>query len=309
LSEASKLRVYGAVVISMIFWAFSFIWFKVANETLKPITIVFLRLVLAVIMLFTYLSLKKKFQKIRKEHRRLFLLLALFEPFLYFLGESNGLTYVTSTTGSVIISTIPVIAAIGARFVFREKLRTLNYAGIMLSFIGIIIFVINPGGSLSFNIKGLLLLGLAVVSAVGYNLVLSTLVGSYGSVFIVFVQNVIGAVLFLPVFLVTDLGTFIHSSYTLKTFVPVIELAFFASCGAFILFAFSVRHMGISKANAFTNCIPVFTAIFSFIILHEKLTFQNIAGMAIVITGIFLSQANRKKEDIDDALALTGKTA
>jgi drug/metabolite transporter (DMT)-like permease len=305
----NRFRIFGAVMLSMIFWAFSFIWFKIANESFPPITIVFIRLVLAVIILTTYLTIKGKFQKIKKEDRKLFLLLAVFEPFFYFLGESNGLTYVSSTTGSVIISTIPVIAAIAAWLLFGEKLRALNYAGIFLSFAGIIVFVLGPGGKLTFNFIGLLFLGLAVISAVGYNLTLSRLVGSYSPVFIVHVQNVIGAVLFLPVFLFNDLSSFISSTHTLKSYIPIIELSVFASCGAFILFAFSVRKMGISKANAFTNFIPIFTAIFSLLIMGDKLTIQNFAGMAIVITGLFLSQSDRRRKDLDDAMALTGKTA
>jgi drug/metabolite transporter (DMT)-like permease len=92
-------------------------------------------------------------------------------------------------------------------------------------------------------------------------------------------------------------------------FKPIIELAVFASCGAFILFAYSVQKMGITKANVFSNCIPVFTAIFSFIILGEKLTIQNIIGMAIVIAGLIMSQMNGTKKNLEEALAFTGKTA
>ena len=92
-------------------------------------------------------------------------------------------------------------------------------------------------------------------------------------------------------------------------FLPIIELAVFASCGAFILFAYSVRNIGILKANVFTNCIPIFTAVFSFILLGDKLTVQNIIGMVIVIAGLFMSQMNGRKKIIDEALTLTGKTA
>ena len=67
--------------------------------------------------------------------------------------------------------------------------------------------------------------------------------------------------------------------------------------------------MGITKANVFSNCIPVFTALFSFILMGEKLTVQNIAGMIIVIAGLFMSQMNGRNKSINDALALTGKTA
>jgi drug/metabolite transporter (DMT)-like permease len=236
-------------------------------------------------------------------------MLALFEPFLYFLGESFGLTYVSATVGSVLISTIPVVVTIGAWMFFKERLKVINYAGIIISFLGIVFFVLNKDGALSFNIKGLSLLTLAVFSASGYNLTLSRLVGKYEPVFIVNLQNIIGAILFLPVFLIFDFKHFIETPFTLGSLTPIIELSVFASCGAFILFAYSVRNMGISKANVFTNFIPIFTAFFSFMILRDKLTVQNIFGMVIVIAGLIMSQMNGRPKKSDDALILTGKTA
>jgi len=293
----------------MIFWSFSFIWFKVANETFRPLTIVFIRLVLAVILLTFFIFLTGNYVKIKKGDKKLFFLLSVFEPFLYFLGESFGLTYVSATVGSVIISTIPVIATLGAWLILRERLRVINYAGILISFIGILVFVLSKEGGISFNIKGLGLLSIAVFSAVSYNLTLSKLIRSYSPVFIVYIQNIIGSLLFLPIFLITEFHHLINTSFSFPDFLPIIELSVFASCGAFILFAWSVKNMGISRANVFTNFIPVFTAFFSFIILGDKLSLQNIGGMVIVITGIFLSQINGRQKSIDNALTLTGKTA
>ncbi len=293
----------------MIFWSFSFIWFKIANKTFHPITIVFIRLLFSVILMTVFLILTNNYMKIKKGDRKLFLMLALFEPFVYFLGESFGLTYVSATVCSVLISTIPVFATIGAWLIFKERLKAINYAGIITSFIGVIVFILNSDGSISFNIKGLGLLLLAVLSAVGYNLTLSRLVGTYTPVYIVNVQNLIGAVLFLPLFLILDFKHFISIPLTFDMFKPIIELSIFASCGAFILFAWSVRNMGITKANVFSNCIPVFTALFSFILIGEKLTVQNIVGMAIVTGGLFMSQMNGTNKNIKEALALTGKTA
>ena len=293
----------------MIFWSFSFIWFNVANKTFHPITIVFIRLLFSVIILTVFLIITKNYMKIKKGDWRLFLMLALFEPFVYFLGESFGLTYVSATVCSVLISTIPVFAMIGAWLIFKERLKAINYAGIILSFIGVLVFILNRDGSISFNIKGLGLLMVAVLSAVGYNLTLSRLVGTYTPVYIVNVQNLIGAVLFLPLFLFFDFKHFISTPFTFNMFKPIIELAVFASCSAFILFAYSVRNMGITKANVFSNCIPVFTALFSFILIGDRLTVQNITGMVIVIAGLFMSQMSGTKKRTDEALILTGKTA
>jgi drug/metabolite transporter (DMT)-like permease len=251
----------------------------------------------------------KNYMKIKKGDHKLFLILALFEPFFYFLGESFGLTYVSATVCSVLISTIPVFAIIGAWLIFKERLKIINYAGIIVSFIGVLVFILNGDGSISFNIKGLGLLFLAVISAVGYNLILNRLVGTYSPVYIVNAQNLIGVILFLPLFIILDFHHFITIPFTFKLLIPIIGLSIFASCAAFILFAWAVKKMGISKATAFSNCIPVFTAIFSFILIGDRLTFQNIAGMIIVIAGLFMSQLSGMKKSAGEALALTGKTA
>ena len=203
----------------------------------------------------------------------------------------------------------PCLCDSGSLAHIQGTAERINYIGIVISFIGVLVFILNADGSISFNIKGLGFLLLAVISAVGYNLTLSRLVGTYSPVYIVNVQNLIGAVLFLPLFLILDFKEFTAIHLTFKMFTPIIELAIFASSAAFILFAYSVRYIGISKATIFSNCIPVFTALFAFLLIGDKITFQNIVGMFIVLAGLFMSQMNGRKRVIDDALLLTGKTA
>lgn len=303
-----KGRPYLALVFSMIFWSFSFVWFKIANRDYDPIAIVFIRLCIAIVFLSSFLWITGKFKKVKKEDRKYFFLLALFEPFFYFLGESFGLTYVSSTVGSVIISTIPVIAVIFAWVIYRERLRLINYLGVILSFAGVIIFITNNTGNIEMNPRGLALMFLAVVSAVGYNMVLHRLAHEYDPVTIVNIQNIIGAVLFLPLFLIFDLRDLLATGFVAESFGSIILLAVFASCGAFVLFAYSVRHLGISRANIFSNLIPVFTAIFAFFIVGDRLTVRNGVGMAVVIAGLFLSQAGKNRKAVVDT-DFAGRTA
>ncbi len=295
-----KGRPYAALVLSMIFWSFSFVWFKVANVDYEPITIVFIRLCMAIIFLTGFLWITGRFTPVKKGDRKYFFLLALFEPFLYFLGESFGLTYVSSTVGSVIISTIPVFAVIFAWVIYRERLKLVNYLGVIISFIGVIIFITNSTGNITMNPRGLALMFLAVVSAVGYNMVLHRLAHEYDPVTIVNIQNIIGAILFLPLFLMFDLKDLLATGIVAKSFGSVILLAIFASCGAFVLFAYSVRYVGIARANIFSNLIPVFTAVFAFLIVGDRLTARNGVGMAVVIAGLFLSQAGKNRKAVVD---------
>jgi drug/metabolite transporter (DMT)-like permease len=78
----------------------------------------------------------------------------------------------------------------------------------------------------------------------------------------------------------------------------MLQLAIFASSLAFLFFTMTVEKIGVSKANVFSNLIPVFTAVFSFFIIGETFSVQKIAGIFIVIFGVFLSQL--KKKDISN---------
>ena len=144
----------------------------------------------------------------------------------------------------------------------------------------------------------------AVISAVGYNLTLSRLVGTYSPVYIVNVQNIIGAILFLPLFLILDFNHFINTPFTFKMFIPIIAACSFCLVRCIYTFCLFCQKYGNIKSKCFFKLHPVFTALFSFILLGEKLTFQNITGMIIVIAGLFMSQMNGRKRIIDEALTL-----
>ena len=107
-----NFKLYGAIVLSMIFWSVSFIWTRVAIESFPPVTLISLRLLIASVLLYIVSKMAGKFQKIRKHDLKWFVLLAFFEPFMYYIGETYGLTMVESTLASVIVSTIPLFAPV-----------------------------------------------------------------------------------------------------------------------------------------------------------------------------------------------------
>jgi len=67
-----QIKIYVAVVLSMIFWSFSFIWFKVANKTFHPITIVFNKTSVFDILMTIFLVVTKNYIKIKKSDRETF---------------------------------------------------------------------------------------------------------------------------------------------------------------------------------------------------------------------------------------------
>ena len=294
--NTKSLLVYGSIILAIIFWSFSFVWTKVVYLVYNPITTVFLRLLISSIILFIIGKGFKKLDTIKKEDRLGILALAFFEPFLYFLGESFGLKYVSSTIGAVIVSTIPLFAPVAAYYFHKEQLSKMNILGILISIIGVAIIIFNKSFSLIVSPIGLACMFAAVGAAVGYSVVLKKLAAKYNPTTLITYQNSLGLLYFLPLFLIFDWQHFIQAIPTQEVINSLVLLAVFGSTLAFIFFTYGLSYLGITKSNIFINAIPVFTAIFAYFVIDEVITIQKIIGMLIVISGIFFSQMKFKKK-------------
>lgn len=286
---------YIACLVAMWFWSLSFIWYKDVYVYFTPFATVFFRLVISSALLFSAAFLFRKLQKVRKEDYKNIFLLSVFEPFLYFVGESQGMLYVSPTTASVIISMIPLLVPIAAFYFLKERLLIKNIIGIIISCAGVVLVVLNKDFAFSVSLKGVLLLSISVVAAVFYSVTLKKLADVYNPLTLIAWQNTFGILLFLPLVLIFERHGLHKGLLAIDPMIPLFKLAIFASSGAFLLYAFSVKQLGAVKANIFTNLIPVLTALLSFWLLNERLLFHNILGIFVVIGGLVLSQLNPMK--------------
>jgi drug/metabolite transporter (DMT)-like permease len=275
--------------MTMIFWGFTFVAFKLAYESFEPISIIFFRLLVANIFLFGFAFTFKKLNRIKRKDLKWFVLMAILEPCLYFLGEAFGLTLVSSTVGAVIISTIPLFVPYAAFLVFKERLTPMNIVGLVISFSGVLMVLLVNSGGMQASLKGILLMFVAVFSAVGYTLIAKKLTENYNPLSITAYQG-LGIILFIPFFLIMDLPDLDFSAVSSVSIYSVLYLGLFGSGICFILLTFAMREIGAAKANIFGNLIPVVTAILSFYILKEPMPFLKVIGIAVVIVGLLMSQ-------------------
>jgi len=289
-----KWIVYGALFMAMVFWSLSFVWIKEAYVAYGPLTTVFFRLVIASLIMLAYGFVSGNLAKIKPKDYRIFFLLAFFEPFLYFLGESFGLKYVSSTMGAIIIATIPLFSPIAASRFHGEKLSGRIFLGIVLSFIGVGIVVFDDSVNFIVSPLGIALEFLAVFSAISYTVILKDLAIKYNVTTIITVQNLIGIILFLPLWLIFEFKTSVSTPFNPDAFLAIAELALFASCFSFILYTYSLKKIGMNNANLFINLIPVLTAIFAWYLLGEPLGFRKVIGISVVIAGLFIAQIKMK---------------
>jgi drug/metabolite transporter (DMT)-like permease len=122
---------------------------------------------------------------------------------------------------------------------------------------------------------------------------LKKLTERYSAINIIAYQNIIGVILFLPLFMIFDFKAVLATPLTTELVTSLLLLAVFASSLAFIFFTMTVKSLGVSRANVFSNLIPVFTGIFSFIFIHEIFTIHKILGIMTVILGVFITQMRK----------------
>jgi drug/metabolite transporter (DMT)-like permease len=144
---------------------------------------------------------------------------------------------------------------------------------------------------------------LAVFCAVGYTLMVKKLTERYNAYSITTYQNIMGTLMFLPLFLVFDLQDFANASHTAKAILNLGYLAIFGSSIAFILFNYSVKTIGATRTETFSNLIPVLTAVFAWFMLGEELGLKKIIGIGVVLAGLFLSQLKSRKRPYEHLAA------
>src|SRR5574344_129410 len=286
------LATYIAAIISIILWGFSFLWTNQLIHNEIPIfTFIFVRLLIAGILLLILAKITGKLQKIETTDFKWMFLMALCEPFLYFIGESFGM----KSTGSaiitaVIISIIPIVCLVYERFFTNKKMGYIKVGGIIITIPGIIM-VVADGEKISLeHFYGLALLFLAVFAAVGFSVFAKRLTSKYNSLTIATYQFLIGSVLFFPTFLYKGIEGLNQKFFTAEVIIPILTLAILCSCLCFVLWIGVIKRIGITRTNTFSARIPAVSASGAALLGEETLSLIRILGIAIVIIGVIMVQ-------------------
>lgn len=297
--QPSKLLIYIASTFAIILWGMSYIWTdKLITLGIPIFYFVFVRIFLAGIVLFLFNTAYARIKRIQRQDLPKFLLLAFFEPFIYFICETYGLKLTGSPTlSAMVIATIPIFS-IGAGIIFfKEKINAVNIVGIFFSLIGIVMVAMAKGALGEHFIWGIVLLLIAVISEVGHASITKSLSGNYSSQIIVMYQFLIGSIYLLPMFIWKGVDGFsIETHLTPEVWYPIICLAALCSSLAFSLWVSTIKNLGVAKSSIFSALIPVAAAIIAWVMGHEILNERQWTGIAISTFGVILSQYTASKK-------------
>ncbi len=293
-----KAYLYLVSILAITLWGISYIWTdKLIHLDIPVFYFVFVRILLAGVCLLLLNIATGQMQRIHRKDLPKFLLLALFEPFVYFLAESYGIKLTGSPTlSSMVIATIPIFSVAAGFLFFRERINLVNMIGILMAIGGICLVVMSRGKVGPNFIWGIILLLIAVISEVGHASVTKSLSGNYSSQVIVMYQFLIGSVYLLPLFITKGLENFEPRYLEPEVWTPVICLAILCSSLAFSLWVNTIKHLGVARSSIFAALIPVASALSSWALGYEFLTMRQWSGVLVSAIGVILSQYCMKQQ-------------
>lgn len=294
--QPSKILIYISSSFAILLWGMSYIWTdKLLALGIPVFYFVFVRILLAGGVLFLLNAAYGRIKRIQRQDLKKFLLLALFEPFIYFVCETYGVEFTSPTISAMIIATIPIFSIAAGRIFFKERISGLNVAGVILSLIGITMVIMKGTIGGKDLVWGIILLLVAVIAEVGHASITKSLSGNYSSQIIVMYQFLIGSVYLLPLFIWKGLDGFNAELYlSADVWYPLICLAILCSSLAFSLWVSTIKNLGVAKSSIFSALIPVVTALIAWLLGTQMTTLQW-GGIAISTLGVVLSQYSPKK--------------
>lgn len=99
----------------------------------------------------------------------------------------------------------------------------------------------------------------------------------------------------LTVMLLISGETLLPESLNGQGFASLFYLGLVASSLAFIFWNRAIQAIGPVKTNQYIYLIPVMTTLFASILLHEPVTWLTIAGAAMILAGLYLSEQSKSK--------------
>ena len=283
-----KLFQFWKPLVSVMFWGSSFVATKVALVELNPLTIIILRLILAIFLLIAVaLFTKRDFKTTWKNHGGIFFLavIAVFHLWI----QITGLNETTAANTGWIIGVTPVFIAILGIIFFRERMKFINVSGMFIAFFGLLL-LISKGDLMSVGLishRGDFLVLASTVTWSFYSIMNKKISISYSPLMTILYLFIMMTIVIAPFTINSEsVNAIVHLS--LNGWIAVLFLGVFCSGVAYVLWAQSLKEFDASKVGAFLYIEPFFTVIGAWFVLKEKISLLTLFSGIIITIGVVL---------------------
>lgn len=287
--------IYLKLIACTLIWGGTFIAGHIVSNALPPLTAASIRFSIAAALLLV-LAWKREggLPKLSMQQLGATAALGLTGIFLYNFCFFSALGKMEASRSALFIAMNPIVTALAAAAVLRERLNWQKWAGIGIAFVGATVLITRgePMAALhdisqSIGVGELMMLGAASCWA-AYTLVGRAALKGLSPIAATTYASLWGLG-FLLITASHELPNVAWASLGWQVWASVTYLGAFGTVVAFVWWYEGVKALGPARTAVFNNLVPVFGVSLAALMLGEQVMASMIAGGLLVATGVTIT--------------------
>ena len=280
-------RDWSLLGVLSILWGGSFFFNGLILKELPPLTVVFLRVAIAALILLPLLSAYRIRLPQGVSGWTPFVAIAFFNNVLPFSLIVTGQTYVASGLASILNATTPLFTVMVMAVAGEEQLSARRIAGVVVGLIGVAVLRGEVVGFQSGQGIGILLcLGGAV--SYGVSALLARRLPANSPPLGTATFQMLASTAMMAVVAASVEQPWSLPMPGVSTWLAVIGLAALSTALAYIVFFQIVRRSGATNVMLVTLLIPVTAILLGYLVLGESLSVRELTGSAVIGSALLL---------------------
>ena len=279
-----SLRDLGLLVVLGAIWGASYLFLRIAAPVIGVLPLIDLRVVIAAAALFLYALALGRRPALRSRWRSLLLLGALNAAVPFTLIAAATL-YLNASMASILNATTPLFTAVVAALWMQEPLGWRRLLGLALGLIGVgVLMGWSPIGLSSHVALGVICsLGGALCYGVGGVFTKTRFQGA-AALDLALGQQVAAGLLLLPLAVVA----WQPQPATPAVWISVLALGLLSTAVGYLIYFDLIARVGPTNTLSVTFLVPLFGTLWGVLFLNEPMRISLFAGLAVILTGVFL---------------------
>lgn len=308
MEPRSRLVYYVALSIAVVIWGSSFPALKIALSQFTPVQVLAGRMVTSALLCLPVLRHLLPALKHRPT-RNLLLFTVICEPCVYFLMEGYAVRYTSASQAGLVLSVLPLTAALGACLFLKERLPSTAWVGLACSMAGVVAMSVGAVATESAPapLLGNFLEFLAACCGAVYTVCAKKLSERLSASELTAAMSWAGALFFSALCFLPQTVSPAVLDVDLPSWMPLACIFYLGGAVMFLgygLYNFALGGMPAGQTVAFMNLVPVCSLFMGVFFLQEQMTLMQYGAAALVIGGVVLAQMpgrGRGGEDVRDA--------
>lgn len=279
-------------VFAALLFGFSFLFVKVTVESVSALTLLAWRFFIAFAVMGVLAITRVIKVNLRGKKLWPLLLIALFQPVLYYASETTGIKLTTASESGTLLACIPIVTLLFSGPLLHEPPTKRQVVSIVVSVVGVVSIALIKGFSSSFNALGYALLTVAMFSDSFY-VIFSRRAAAFNSAEKTFVMMALGALIFTGAAFVEHglngtVSEFITLPFYNTSFLwSIIYLGVGCCAIGFFLCNYGIELLGATRSASFAGLTTVVSVLAGVLILREPFSIWQGLGTLLVLVGVY----------------------